>query len=281
MNIKCINGFGLADAKIINTNDKATEAIVNNNEINKVGTTMSVVIPVLQEEKILEKHLTILKEFQSKFGFEIIVSDGGSTDETVAIAKKYADKVVVHTGEKRQTIAEGRNMGAKAASSDILVFLNGDSIPVDCQSFFTAIMDFSKKRGKYARYSALACKVSSFPEEELLKDRIFYAIHNNYVWFLNIIGLGMGRGECQIIRKEVFEAVGGFNDKIIAGEDFDLYHRISKIAKIKYDPIISVHESPRRFRKYGYIRTIAIWLINSLSVWWFGKSFSREWEAVR
>jgi len=271
----------LAEIKIINTNDTAPEAIVKNTEINKVGIVMSVVIPVLQEEKILEKHLKILKEFQNKFKFEIIVSDGGSTDETVAIAQKYADKVVIHSGEKRQTIAEGRNMGAKQANSDILVFLNGDSIPVDCETFFNAIIDFSQKRGKYSRYSALACKVSSFPEEELLKDRIFYAIHNNYVWFLNIIGLGMGRGECQIIRKEVFEAVGGFNPKIIAGEDFDLFHRITKIAKIKYDPKISVHESPRRFRKYGYIRTIAIWLINSLSVWWFGKSFSSEWEAVR
>lgn len=246
-----------------------------------VATTMSIIIPVLQEEKILEKHLKILKEFQSKYKFEIIVSDGGSTDETVAIARKYADKVVVHSNERRQTIAEGRNMGAVNANTNILVFLNGDSIPVNCDIFFRTVNDFAQKNGKYGRYGALACKVSSFPEEELLKDRVFYAIHNNYVAFLNLIGLGMGRGECQIIRKEVFDAVGGFNDKIVAGEDFDLFRRITKISKIKYDPKISVHESPRRFRKYGYIRTIAFWLINSLSVWWFGKSFSDEWEAIR
>jgi glycosyltransferase involved in cell wall biosynthesis len=239
------------------------------------------IIPVLQEEKILEKHLKVLMEYKEKYSFEIIVSDGGSTDNTVEIARKYADIIVIHKESRRQTIAEGRNRGAELAQSDVLVFLNGDSIPVDFDMFFTTITKFASREGKYAKYDALACEVSSFPEEELLKDKIFYKIHNNYVSFLNFIGLGMGRGECQIVRRSIFESVGRYNDKIVAGEDFDLYRRISKVGKIKYDKHIAVHESPRRFRKYGYIRTILFWLINSLSVWWLGKSYSDEWEAIR
>ncbi len=267
--------------KLHNTNGIANYSKHSLGKDVRVNTKLSLIIPVLQEEKILDKHLKALIEYKKKYNFEIIVSDGGSTDNTVEIARKYADRVVVHEESRRQTIAEGRNRGAELADADVLVFLNGDSIPVDFDVFFTTIIQFASQEGKYAKYGALACEVGSFPEEELLKDKIFYKIHNNYVAFLNFIGLGMGRGECQIVRKDIFEKAGKYNDKIVAGEDFDLYRRIAKVAKIKYDKNIAVHESPRRFRKYGYIRTIVFWLVNSLSVWWFGKSYSDEWEAIR
>ena len=91
----------------------------------------------------------------------------------------------------------------------------------------------------------------------------------------------MGRGECQVVRRDIFEKVQGYNDRIVAGEDFDLFLRISKISKVIFERKMLVYESPRRFRKYGYLKTIFFWFVNSLTVWWFGKSVSKEWEAVR
>lgn len=239
---------------------------------------ISLIIPVLQEEKMLEKSLKLYsEELRKKYDFELIVSDGGSTDGTIEIARKYADKIIEHKGDYRQTIAEGRNNGAEIADADIFVFINGDSIPANHQEFFDTIIDFAHN----SKIDALACYVSSFPEEVLTKDKIFYTLHNSYVQMLNYIGLGMGRGECQVVRREIFENVGGYNSRIVAGEDFDLYRRISKIGKIKFERKLHVHESPRRFRKYGYIKTIAYWLLNSISVMLFNKSVSKEWEAIR
>ena len=240
---------------------------------------MSLVIPVLHEEKMLERSLKLYtKELKQKYGFELIVSDGGSKDGTVAIAKKYADKVIEHKGDYRQTIAEGRNNGAEIASADILVFINGDSLPADHKQFFETIKDFAENK---KNIDALACLVTAFPEETLFKDKVFYTIHNAYVHFLNIIGLGMGRGECQVIRRSVFEKLGGYNCKIVAGEDFDLYRRIAKQGKIKFAKDLHVYESPRRFRKYGYIKTISFWLLNSVYVMLFNRSASKEWETIR
>jgi len=67
----------------------------------------------------------------------------------------------------------------------------------------------------------------------------------------------MGRGECQIVRRDIFEKVGKYNTNLIAGEDFDLYRRIKKNnGNIYYSKEIIIYESPRRFRKYGYLKTL-------------------------
>ena len=243
---------------------------------------VSVIIPVYMEEKILEKTLSVYtEELRRKYHVELILSDGGSTDKTVEIAKKYADKVVVHKEKRRQTIAEGRNKGAEVANGDILVFINGDTVPANPEYFFEFISGISDKNSKYKNSAALACTVSVAPEEKLFKDTLFYTVHNFYVRVLNKIGLGMGRGECQIVTADTFKKVKGYNSELTAGEDFDLYRRISKIGKVDFVKEIVVLESPRRFRKFGYIRIISSWIINSLSVMFLNRSVSKEWEAVR
>ncbi len=243
---------------------------------------ISLIIPVYMEESIIEK---ILSEYNSdlreKYNFEVIVSDGGSTDLTVTIANKYADIVVEHKENRRQTIAEGRNAGAYAASGKTFVFINGDTYPEDTEKFFAFIRNWTDNPTKLSKYAALACRVYVEKAEEIFSDKIFYNLFNSYVNFLNIIGIGMGRGECQIIKSDVFKKVGGYNPELAAGEDFDLFNRINKIGKVGYTNTITVLESPRRFRKYGYIRVLYQWSKNALSVMFRGNSANKEWEVVR
>ncbi len=242
---------------------------------------ISVIVPVYEEEKILESTLKVYsRQLRDKYNIELVVSDGGSTDSTLEIARRHADVVVEHKKKHRQTIAEGRNCGARHARGDILVFINGDTVPADPAKFFELISMWGD--GRFMSDSdALACTVAVAPSQRIAKDRIFYGFHNTYVRFLNCIGVGMGRGECQIVRKEAFWHVNGYNEKIAAGEDFDLYRRIGRHGRIKFAAPIVVYESPRRFRKYGYLRILWTWTVNSLAVMLCGKSVSKEWEAVR
>ncbi len=243
---------------------------------------ISVVVPTLMEEKILEETLSIYtNEFKKKHNLELIVSDGGSTDGTIEIAKKYADKVVIHDGKSRQTISDGRNMGAEAAAGDTIVFINADTIPEDVDFFFEFINRWHNGKTNYKNAEALACTVNPLETNLRIKDKLFYAFYNRYVHFLNIVGLGMGRGECQIVRKKTFNRVGGYNEKYAAGEDFDLYRRIGKIAKIGFVKQLVVKESIRRFKRYGYFKTVLFWTMNSIYVMIFGKSYSKQWEAIR
>lgn len=243
---------------------------------------ISVIVPVFREEKILAKTLSAYTEkLRQKYHIELIISDGGSQDRTLEISREMADIVVEHNEDRRQTIAEGRNKGAERANGDILVFINGDTVPANPEWFFEFISRLDDDNSEFKNYPAFACAVNVDPSEKLIKDTVFYTLHNLYVRLLNKFGLGMGRGECQIVRREIFQKVGGYNAELTAGEDFDLFRRIAKIGKIGFAKDIVVLESPRRFRKFGYLRIISSWIINSLSVMFLNRSVSKEWEAVR
>lgn len=253
--------------------------IVRNGPASYGRPRISVIVPVLQEEKILGKTLAIFtEELRRRHAIEIVVSDGGSTDGTLAIAERYADKIVQHTGAHRQTIAEGRNCGAAMAEGDVFIFLNGDTAPARPKEFFATVARWA---AEHSSVIALACPVHIPPEERIAADSLFHGFYNTYVRALNACGVGMGRGECQVVRAEAFRQAGGYNPSIAAGEDFDLFRRLARTGTIRTFSDMLVYESPRRFRRYGYGRVLWSWTVNAVSVMVRKKAVSEEWEAVR
>jgi glycosyltransferase involved in cell wall biosynthesis len=242
--------------------------------------SISIIIPVLQEEKLLARTLAIFtQERKQHFDLEIIVSDGGSTDATIDIAHKFADTVIIHDEPRRQTIAEGRNKGAEKARGEIFVFMNADTFPANPDAFLEYVRNWHALTYKPC---ALACPVSIYPEERIFSDTIFSWILNSYVGFMvNIAGFGMGRGECQIFTRSAFYSAGMYNAAIPAGEDFEIFRRTRKIGGLSFVKHLLVYESPRRFRRYGYPRILLEWAINWFWVLMFGKARSKDWEAVR
>jgi glycosyltransferase involved in cell wall biosynthesis len=239
----------------------------------------SIIIPALNEEKLIPQLLDQLTNpsLRKKYDYEIIVSDGRSTDRTINIIKQYSAVLIVYPENDMQNIAGGRNTGAKNASGEIFIFINADVLIKDPEKFFL----FLENEFIPSDYSALTCKVKVFPEEEIFADIVFHWIYNNYFSLLNFIGLGMGRGECQVIRKEAFLKAGGYNEELAAGEDFDLFKRVKWFAKVLFTNKICVYESPRRFRKIGYFKVTWSWIENAFAVLFKNKSISNEWEQVR
>lgn len=243
---------------------------------------ISIIVPALNEEKLMERTLRCFPpDVRERYGIELIVSDGGSSDRTVEIARRYADLVVCHTEPRKQTIAEGRNRGAERASGDLLVFINADTIPRDSQAFIVELTRLAEAWTVGTKTMAYACPVEIGLEERKTSDVIFHTFFNNYVRMLNALGLGMGRGECQVVYRVPFRRVGGYENRMAAGEDFDLYNRLTKLGRIGHRPALLVYESPRRFRRYGYIRVLCEWTLNALSVMFLRKSVSKEWEQIR
>jgi len=239
---------------------------------------ISVIIPTLNEEKLIESMLRQFKnEIKNHYDIELILSDGGSSDNTVEIASRYVDKILIQDDKLTKNISIGRNRGFLRANGDVLVFLNADTRFSDINAFFNLVRSFYNNNS----FVAIAFPVRVFPEEEKLSDKLFHKFYNFYVRILNKFFIGMGRGECHVIKREVFEKVGGYNETLFAGEDFDLYKRIRKFGRILFAKDNIIYESPRRYRKYGYIKVFFDWAKNAISVVLFRKSISKTWEAVR
>lgn len=239
---------------------------------------ISIIIPTLNEEKLI---LQNLKQFNSdlkeKYKIEIIVSDGGSKDSTLQIVNGLADKVLIHKENYKQNISQGRNQGALNSKGDVLIFLNADTLISDVGLFFEKILKVFLQKDTVA----ITCPVKVFGSEERIKDKIFHFFYNNYVRFLNKFIMGMGRGECHIVRRKLFFDAGKYNEDMSAGEDFDLYKRLKKTGKIEFLKDIIIFESPRRYRKFGYIKVFWDWTRNSIWITLFNKSISKVWEEVR
>ena len=115
---------------------------------------ISFIIPTLNEETTIEKTLKNIKEFS--LDKEIIVSDGGSKDRTTEIAKRFTDKVLVHSKKERQNIAGGRNSGAKEAKGEFVVFVDADVLIPNINSLF----DIGQAH-KYASYNSSLLNIAN------------------------------------------------------------------------------------------------------------------------
>lgn len=249
----------------------------------EVKPQVSIIIPALNEAKIIENLLqSFTPEIRQRLGLELILSDGGSTDDTISLAKPFVDKVVLHERPERQTIAAGRNAGAAASKGDVLLFFNADvRLPQHLESFLRDLIEAVEQNG------AATCNVEVHPDEARWSDRLVLGACNVYFHFLNVIGVGMGRGECHAVSRTIFEALGGYRAELAAGEDFDLYNRIARhtrqhrSGKIRFLSNWAIYEDPRRYRAIGYARTMLKWFENAASIFVRGRALDDEWTPFR
>jgi glycosyltransferase involved in cell wall biosynthesis len=238
---------------------------------------ISFVVPTLNEVLTIEQTLRSLAGFSGKR--EIVVSDGNSRDGTLELCRKYADTVVVHDGSSRQTIAMARNLGAAAAQGDYLVFVDADVVIPDIDAFFsTALEEFRGRPGLVA----ITCKYRVFPESSTFADRyVFTMLGVQFFLQNNVFGIGGSGGEFQMIAADAFRRVGGFDERLTASEDMDLFRRLSKTGKTRFVNDLKVFHTGRRAHAVGWPKLIASWFANSVTVFLFRKSTSKEWKEIR
>jgi glycosyltransferase involved in cell wall biosynthesis len=239
---------------------------------------ISIVFPTLNEEKVIGDSLEAL-ESRMTIPHEIIVSDGGSTDKTVEIARQWADRVVIYSGMGRQTIAGGRNNGAAAARGEFLVFMDADSRIDDPDAFFAEAL---KQFEEHPKVVALTAKVRVYPEDETLMDRIVFGVLLFNVRVLNnLFHRGESVGEFQMMRKEIFDKLGGFRTHLITREDADMFLRLSLVGRTMLGPKLLVYHSGRRAHKIGWPKLLWDWAVNTIWVALFDKAFAKEWRVIR
>lgn len=237
---------------------------------------ISFIIPTYNEEKVIAETVKRLRTNFSLTAYEIIIADDNSTDKTVEIAKALVDKVVI--GPK-STIAANRNRGAAVAKFPFLVFFDsGVEIPKPNDFFTLALKDFSED----GRLVGLGVKIKIDPKVKTLADTFFNWLLDSWFAFANnVLGWGLSTGKFHMMRASAFKQLGGYDEKLAAGEDNELFSRLSRIGRTHFEGRLTIFHLGRREHALGWPKLLAIWGLNALFVLFFKRSFSKQWKAIR
>jgi uncharacterized protein len=207
---------------------------------------VSVVIPVLNEAATIQAALNHLQAAQAGQTIEVIVVDGGSQDETTALAAEMGAKVIISAAPGR---ANQMNTGAALASGEILLFLHVDTRLPD--GFVTLVQQTLFQPGTIA--GAFELKIDGTESGLRL-------VEWGVKWRSRLLQLPYG-DQAIFLDATTFHKVGGFLPLPIM-EDFEFIRRLQTKGKIAIAPA-AIMTSARRWQKLGVLKTT---LINQLII---------------
>jgi rSAM/selenodomain-associated transferase 2 len=209
---------------------------------------LSIIVPCLDEAEGVAGALGALAPLRAR-GAEVIVVDGGSSDDTVARAAPLADRVLAAPRGR----ASQMNAGAACATGEILLFLHADGLLPDAADALI-VESLNRSRRGWGRFD-----VAIASRHPLL--RLVARLMN-----LRSRLTGIATGDQAIfVTKSLFTAAGGFPE-IALMEDV----AFSKRAKRFGPPLCLRHRvttSARRWEKHGIVRTILLMWRLRLAYW--------------
>ena len=173
-------------------------------------TIVSIIIATKNEERILNKTLaSIKKQTYSSSLIEIIVVDNNSRDKTKQIARKYTDKIY-NKGPERGV---QKNLGVKHSKGSILFFPDADMI-MSKNLVKESVAILESKKDLVGLYVPLRWRGNNWLIKAKGFEREFY----------DATCLDAAR----VVRKNIYQKIGGYDEKFFANDDWDLNRRISK-----------------------------------------------------
>ncbi len=215
---------------------------------------ISIIIPAYNEAENIGNLTRYLIRHSDPGLAEIIVSDGGSNDNTVAVAKDTGALAVVSPERSR---AAQMNYGASLAQGELLFFVHADTIPPE--TFVADIMKATSGGSDMGRY------LSSYTSNSwLLKLNALLSRIDTFA--------GMGGDQTLFITKSLFMKTGGFDTRMKIMEEFEFCARARKYGRysiIKKEVLISA-------RKYESNSWLKVQRANYTVVRMYQKGASQE-----
>jgi rSAM/selenodomain-associated transferase 2 len=199
---------------------------------------ISIIMPVLNESANLQR---AIESTQPSDNIEVIVVDGGSTDDTCQVAAALGVQVIVSPAGRSKQM----NLGAAAATGDILLFLHGDSrLPLGFDRLIRQVM--CRKEAPIAGAFRLGIDAP---------QRSLRWVERGVNWRSQVCQMPYG-DQGIFLSAKVFQEIGGFPDLPIM-EDFELIRRLRQRGKISIVPQ-PVMTSARRWLQKGILKTTSI-----------------------
>lgn len=192
----------------------------------------------------------LLKSIKMQTGveYEIIVVDAHSEDKTRTLAESYGARVV-----DGGLPARARNLGAAAARGDVLLFLDADVV--------LPAPDFLEKTSEeFAERKLGIATCAVCPLSEKWVDKIFHDVYNFYTKIIQRL-TPRAPGFCIFARRNIHEAILGFDEAVKLAEDHDYAERAGQITRFGILKSYPIMVSVRRFERDGRFNIAAKYLL--------------------
>ncbi|RJR14906.1 glycosyltransferase [Candidatus Microgenomates bacterium] len=224
--------------------------------------TISVVLPIHNEEKYIATALKSLIHQDFKEPFEILVVNNNSTDKTIEIVNAYQDKRIKIVEEKQQGVVFARQKGLHEAKGVLIAGADADSVYPS--NWLTTITHHFKN------HHVIGVGGPAIPERNPwwmyywhLKSFGFVAwLYQKTGFVLYVIASNFA------FRKSVFLSIGGYDTRFSmgGGDEIDPLARLRKKGKVVFDQHLQVNVSSRRYQ-VGFLKFL---FIHSMYYYWFG-----------
>lgn len=203
--------------------------------------SISIIIATKNEEKNIERCLKNIKTQSQKA--EIIVVDNFSTDRTLQIAKIYTK----NTYQKGKERSQQRNYGLKKAHAPYVLFLDADM-----EISASLLKECVQKMHKNPDASGIII-------DEITKGHNFLSRIKSVE--KNLTNKNTSIEAARFFNKSIVEKVGGYDENLISGEDWDISIRTNKIGPLLRIKSIIIHNEEKTFwedikKKYYYAKNI-------------------------
>lgn len=202
---------------------------------------ISIVIPTLNQSRFIEETIQSVLS-QNYPNLEIIVCDGGSTDGTIEILKKY-DGLLTWTSEPDKGQVDAINKGLRLATGDVVAYLNSDDIYTP-----NTLLTVGKYFADHPETQILTGKCLNM-DENGVETRSLIKIYKNF-WLM------LGIDKCLMVldyvsqpstfwRTELIHTIGYFDGEYRNAMDYDYWLRVTRQHRLRF-----INQYLSKFRIY-------------------------------
>jgi glycosyltransferase involved in cell wall biosynthesis len=192
---------------------------------------VSVVIPTYNRAAFIVKALQSVLD-QTFQDFEIVVVDDGSTDETAEIIRRMDEPRIRFLRQDHRGVSAALNTGWRAAQGEYIARLDSDDrwLPTLLQELLAVLEQDSALAVAYARAQAINAEGALLPQVMGARERFVGATLTSLVYGDFVCPMAV------VIRRTALEAVGGYDETLMANEDWDLWIRLAAAYRFAYVP---------------------------------------------
>ncbi len=216
------SNFGTSSRQFDRSGCYLVERIKFNVKIPKV----SVIIPTYNRANLLSEAIQSVLD-QTFKDYEIIVVDVGSTDNTREMIGRFGDKIN-YIYQKQCPVATTRNLGMKNSSGEYIAFLDDDDF------WHKNKLEIQVKELDQNQELGFIC---SEADVVTLDGKLMYTLKRgwgNKENFESLFNENFIPVLTVLMRRKCYEQIGGFDENLIAAEDYDYWLRLAQVYQFKF-----------------------------------------------